>query len=107
MPGQWKSAHTTPVPKEGESELIESYRHDTQTAVCILQPNEFGFRPGHCTQDMLVKYGSQNIQSNRRGRWKIDTICLPYIQGLSEDLERAVRDLNIRAVFKTTLTLRR
>ena len=25
-PGQRKSAHTTPVPKGGDSELIESYR---------------------------------------------------------------------------------
>ena len=32
---------------------------------------------------------------------------MPYIQGLSEDVERAVKDLKIRTVFKTTLTLRR
>lgn len=69
LPGQRKSAHTTPVPKGGDSELIESYRAVSvlpvvakvfermihrHAAVCILQPNEFGFRPGHCTQDVLV-----------------------------------------------------
>ena len=36
-----------------------------------------------------------------------DTLYLPYIRGLSESVERAVKDLKIRTVFKTTLTLRR
>ena len=30
-----------------------------------------------------------------------------YIRGLSENVERSVKDLNIRTVFKTILTLRR
>ena len=38
---------------------------------------------------------------------KHDTLCLPYIHGLSESVERVVRDLKVRTVFKTTLTLRR
>ena len=31
-------------------------------------------------------------------------MCLPYIQGFSESVEKAVRDINIRTVFKTTLS---
>ena len=38
--------------------------------------------------------------------WKKDILYLPYIQGLSESVERAVKDMKIRTVFKTTLTLR-
>ena len=34
-------------------------------------------------------------------------LYLPYIQGLSEGAGRAVKDLKIRTVFRTTLTLRR
>ena len=37
---------------------------------------------------------------------KKDILYLPYIQGLSESVERAVKDMKIRTVFKTTLTLR-
>lgn len=37
---------------------------------------------------------------------KTDTLCLLYIQRLSENVEKGVRDINIRAVSKTTLTLR-
>ena len=38
---------------------------------------------------------------------RTDTLCLPYIRGLSENVEKAMKDLKIRTVFKTTLTLRR
>ena len=62
--------------------------------------------PEEMTRKSLHRHKSRRpTQTEEDG--KIDTICLPYIQGLSEDVERAVRDLNIRAVFKTTLTLRR
>ena len=61
--------------------------------------------PEEMTRKSLHRHKSKRpTQTEEDG--KIDTICLPYIQGLSEDVERAVRDLNIRAVFKTTLTLR-
>ena len=38
---------------------------------------------------------------------RTDTLCLPYIHGLSENVEKAMKDLKIRTVFKTSLTLRR
>ena len=38
---------------------------------------------------------------------RTDTLCLPYISGLSENVEKAMKDLKIRTVSKTTLTLRR
>ena len=38
---------------------------------------------------------------------RTNTLCLPYIQGLSEKVEKTLKDLDIRTVFKTTLTLRR
>ena len=59
------------------------------------------------TRKSLHRHKSRRPTQTEEEDGKIDTICLPYIQGLSEDVERAVRDLNIRAVFKTTLTLRR
>ena len=49
------------------------------------------------------KQASQSMKEDER----TDALCLPYIQGLSESVEKAVRDLKIRTVFKTTLTLRR
>ena len=37
-----------------------------------------------------------------------DTMCLLYIKGLSEkfNVESAIKDLDMKAVFKTNLTLR-
>ena len=63
--------------------------------------------PEEMTRKSLHRHKSRRPTQTEEEDGKIDTICLPYIQGLSEDVERAVRDLNIRAVFKTTLTLRR
>ena len=73
LPGEWKSAHITPVPKGGDSEVVVSYRPVSVLPVVakvferlihkqlytflqlnILEPNQFGFRPGHSTQDVLV-----------------------------------------------------
>ena len=34
------------------------------------------------------------------------TLCLPYVQGLRERIERACRKLDVRAVFKSSKTLR-
>ena len=34
------------------------------------------------------------------------TLCLPYVQGLSERIERACKKLDVRAVFKSSKTLR-
>ena len=39
-------------------------------------------------------------------RKRTDTLCLPYIRGLSENMEKAMKDLKIRTVFKTSLILR-
>ena len=74
LPGEWKLAHITPVPKGGDSEVVVSYRLVSVLPVVakvferlihkqlytflqfnnILEPNQFGFRPGHSTQDVLV-----------------------------------------------------
>ena len=74
LPGEWKSAHITPVPKGGDSEVVVSYRPVSVLPVVakvferlthkqlytflqlnnILEPNQFGFRPRHSTQDVLV-----------------------------------------------------
>ena len=74
LPGEWKSAHITPVPKGGDSEIVVNYRPVSVLPVVakvferlihkqlytflhlnnILEPNQFGFRPGHSTQDVLV-----------------------------------------------------
>ena len=34
-------------------------------------------------------------------------LCLPYIRRLSENVEKGMKNLKIRTVFKTTLILRR
>ena len=59
LPGEWKSAHITTVPKGGDSEVVVSYRPVSVLPVVAkvferLEPNQFGFRPGHSTQDVLV-----------------------------------------------------
>ena len=37
----------------------------------------------------------------------MDNLCIPYIRGLSENIEKALKDLEVKTVFKTNLTLRR
>ena len=37
---------------------------------------------------------------------EMKTLCLPYVQGLSERIERACKKLDVRAVFKSSKTLR-
>ena len=37
----------------------------------------------------------------------VKTLYLPYVKGLSEQIEKAVRDLDIRMVFKSASTLRK
>ena len=74
MPREWKSAHVTPVHKGGDVESAENYRSVSVLPVVvkvfeklvhhqvysylqennILHPMQFGFRPGHTTQDVLV-----------------------------------------------------
>ena len=74
MPREWKSAHVTPVHKGGDVESAENYRPVSVLPVVvkvfeklvhhqvysylqennILHPMQFGFRPGHTTQDVLV-----------------------------------------------------
>ena len=74
MPREWKSAHVTPVHKGGDVESAENYRPVSVLPVVVqffeklvhhqvysyLQENDilhsmqFGFRPGHTTQDVLV-----------------------------------------------------
>ena len=34
-------------------------------------------------------------------------LCLPYIKGLSENIERSVRDLNVKTAFRPNQTIRR
>ena len=61
--------------------------------------------PKETTRKALNKWKSKT--TSEKTEEKHDTLCLPYIRGLSESVERAVRDLKVRTVFKTTLTLRR
>ena len=72
---EWKSAHITPVPKEGDGNQVGNFRPVSVLSVVVkvfekivhrqlytylqendlLHPAQFGFRPGHSTQDVLVK----------------------------------------------------
>ena len=55
------------------------------------------------TNNPKAKAVSQTEEEGAR----TNTLCLPYIQGLSIKVEKVLKDLDIRTVFKTTLTLRR
>ena len=61
--------------------------------------------PPQLVKKTLSKKPRQPPQQEDREE-DLDTLCLPYIKGLSEQIEREIRDLHIRAVFKTSLTLR-
>ena len=75
FPREWKEANVTPVPKSGDRELVTNYRpvsippvvskvfellihhqlyhyHDSNN---LLSSAQFGFRPRHNTQDVLLK----------------------------------------------------
>ena len=74
LPNEWKSARITPVPKGGDNEIVGNFRPVSVLPVVVkvferlvhqqlytyLQENsllhstQFGFRPGHSTQDALV-----------------------------------------------------
>jgi len=74
LPNEWKSAHITPVSKGGDNEIVRNFRPVSVLPVVVkvferlvhqqlytyLQENsllhstQFGFRPGHSTQDALV-----------------------------------------------------
>ena len=75
FPDEWKHANVTPVPKSGDKHLVQNYRPISvipviakvfQTLVhkqlynylntnSLLNPVQSGFRPMHCTQDVLLK----------------------------------------------------
>ena len=61
--------------------------------------------PEEITRKALVskerKKGGQTKENER-----MDKLCIPYINGLSENVEKALKDLEVRTVFKTNLTLR-
>ena len=55
----------------------------------------------------------QKNLSKRSRRWdpddniceiKQDILCLPYIRGLSEEIENVTKDVHIRAIFKSQRT---
>ena len=74
MPREWKSAHVTPVYKGGDGQLVGNYRPVSVLPVVVkvfekivhrqlynylqennvLSPLQFGFSPGHTTQDVVV-----------------------------------------------------
>ena len=74
LPREWKSAHVTPVYKGGDGQLVGNYRPVSVLPVVVkvfekivyrqlynylqennvLSPLQFGFRPGHTTQDVVV-----------------------------------------------------
>ena len=62
--------------------------------------------PEEMTRKALVsreqKRGSQTEEDKR-----MDKLYIPYIRGLSENVEKALKDLEVGTVFKTNLTLRR
>ena len=62
--------------------------------------------PEEITKKCLYKKKSKRGTHKTKNVEKIDTLCLPYMQDLSERVERAVKDDKVRLVFKTTLTLR-
>ena len=47
------------------------------------------------------KRGGQTEQNER-----MDKLCIPYIRGLSENVEKALKDLEVKTAFTTNLTLR-
>ena len=49
-----------------------------------------------------LKRGGQTEENER-----MDKLYIPYIRGLSENVEKSLKDLEVRTVFKTNLTLRR
>ena len=57
-------------------------------------------------EEMVKKSLHKSTRPHQMEQDRSDTICLPYINGLSENVERAIKDINMRAVFKTNLTLR-
>ena len=56
------------------------------------------------TQKKLQKSASIKRNSETKNEEKIDTLCLPYMQSLSERVERAVKDDKVSIVFKATIT---
>ena len=75
FPREWKEANVTPVPKNGDKELVTNYRPVSILPVIskvfeslihqqlyhyldsnsLLSSAQFGFRPHHNTQDVLLK----------------------------------------------------
>ena len=53
----------------------------------------------------MISYHAQAKYESCRGRRK-DTLYLQYIRGLSENVEKSVKDMKITTVFKMTLILR-
>ena len=62
--------------------------------------------PEEMTRRFFNKWKQKAVSQTEREE-RTETLYLPYIRGLSEEVEKAVKDLKIRTVFKTTLTMRR
>ena len=64
VPEEWKAANITPVPKKGNNDDVSNFRPVSVLPVVgkiferlvhnQLDSAQFGFRPGHSTQDALV-----------------------------------------------------
>ena len=83
VPGEWKAANVTPVPKGRDKEDVANYRPVSVLPVIvklferlvhkqpynylqqqgILDSAQFGFRPGHYTQDALVSMVEERSKS--------------------------------------------
>ena len=73
--------------------------------MCLYIANGY---PEEMTRKSLSKQRAKAVSQREEEDERTDTLCLPYmyIQGLSESVEKAVKDLKIRTIFKTTPTLR-
>ena len=63
--------------------------------------------PPALVQKTLAKHSRQQVLKDSSEETKQDILCLPYIRGFSEEIEKAIKDLHVRAVFKSQQTLRK
>ena len=63
--------------------------------------------PVDLVRKTLFKHTTQRRAEEGGEEEKWDILCLPYIQGLTESIEKRTKDLQVRVVSKTCCTLRK